>query len=402
MAVNGSDVWLLEYGNTVTGGPSLWRSTNNGSSGTFTKQYTWTNGKHGHSVIICDGVPLVVIGDHGFTDAGTWIGNAAGTAFTRKHQTYPYAIRMIDTVIDDCRCLVGENDTTLGAGPLLSIESYGAAAIPTTLRPWTVTGSTATIRGTMRQLTQLPNSGGWIYVVTGEGGAVGPVDAIIQMDRRFGRPIVLETFAASGGILQNELFCEGVIESSGAVWFGTYRIVPETYLTAGFSVGQGSGYTTPDLAVGGDLTGSLSNALIGAGKVDATRLADGSVTSAKLSATLVSARQGFGSLSNLGGDAVSGLAAGDRVSIGTASALPSAQPSAVIAWANGVSFRRRTTPTVDPTGVGCPYAALLTHPRIRRHHRLHRPGGRRPAERLRAGCPGGRADAAHVLCRVLP
>jgi len=336
LAVSGANVWLLEYGGTVTGGPSLWRSTANGDSGSFTKQFTWTTGKHGHSVIIADGVPLVVIGDSGFVQTGTWMGNAAGTAFTRKHQPFPYAIRIIDTVIDGQRCLVGENDTTMGAGPLLTIESLGAAAIPTTYRPWMVTNTTPTIRGTMRQLTELPSQAGWIYLLTGEGGSVGPLDAIVQTDRRFGRPVVLETFASSGGIFENEVLTEGVVESSGAVWLGTYRVIPETY-TAGLSnVTLGGGYVVPDAEVGGDLTGSVSNALIGAGRVDATRIADGAVTLAKLASTLNAALLRFGTLSGLGNN-VDTSGGGDRLALGTATALPTAVASGVIAWANGVA-----------------------------------------------------------------
>lgn len=338
LAVNGSTVFLLEYGNTVTGGPSLFRSTSNGDSGSWTKQFTWTQGKHGHSVMIVDGVPLVVIGDAGFRDTGTWIGNAAGTSWSRKHSWYPYAIRLLDTEINGARCLVGENDTTLHSGPLLSFEATAGSPIPTSpTRSWIISHSTPGIRGTMRQLTQLPNGQGFLYVLTGEGGAVGPIDAIVQCDSRLQRPVVLETFPASGAgaLLQNELLCDAVVESTGRVWLGTYRITPETYTLPVFDF-EGSGYAIVDMEVSGDLTGTLSNALIGNGRVDTPRLADGAVTTAKLSATLGADSQRFGNV-RTGTDIVTSITGADRLGIGIAGALPNAQAAAVVAWANGVA-----------------------------------------------------------------
>lgn len=226
VAVNEPYVYVVEYGATITGGPSLFVSSDNG--GTWSKAYTWANGKHAHAVKVIGGVPWVMIGDGGHSDLGLWSATtAAGTTFGRRSiygedaggNTF-YGINFFEMTLSSTTVIVAESDTRHGHGPYLfpgNTSDVTSALVP-------LCSVYAPYLGTMRQLT-LTSEGNLMWVQTGESGSVGPTDSVWIAKPPFTEPILLEqvaldTFGTMGD----------PVESGDYVWFGTHRIRKEVFV----------------------------------------------------------------------------------------------------------------------------------------------------------------------------
>jgi hypothetical protein len=233
VAFSGTNVYLLEYGvgALVTGGPSVYVSTDSGA--TWAKPKTWANAKHGHAVKVIGGVPWVMLGDGGtaFTDLGLW--NATSTAGTTWNQRSLYShaaggntlygINFFPANVGGQPMILAEYDGNYNHGPIVfpsQATNVTRALLPTFTMPHAYAG-------TMRQMT-LTSEGNLMWVHTGEGGAVSATDSIvIAKGPHFTQPVVLETIANTG----NPLGTLGdPIENGQYIWFGHHRVRKEKFL----------------------------------------------------------------------------------------------------------------------------------------------------------------------------
>ncbi len=226
LAVSEPYCYLVEYGDVVTGGPSIYTSDDDGA--TWAKSYTWANGKHAHAVKVIDGTPWVMIGDGGYSDLGLWSATTtAATTFGRRSiygedagGNTLYGINFFDMAISSASVIVSESDTRHGHGPYVfpgNTSSVTSALVP-------LCHVYAPYLGTMRQLT-LTSEGNLMWVQTGESGAVGPTDSVWIAKPPFTQPILLEqvaldTFGTMGD----------PVECGDYVWFGTHRIRKEVFV----------------------------------------------------------------------------------------------------------------------------------------------------------------------------
>lgn len=227
LAVAGANVYLLEYGSTVTGGPSLYYSANTGT--TWTKVKTWANAKHGHALHVVGGVPLVMLGDSGasFTDIGLWRATtAAATAWSRISQygessggNTLYGINFQPVTVNGKSMLAIEYDGALNLGPLLFPDSGATAQVWPLLATFELPPA---YYGTMRCLT-LTSEGNLMWVQTAENGTFGPNDTVWISEPPFTDPVLLDTFATS------TMFLGDPIEDGDYVWFGHYRCHKEQF-----------------------------------------------------------------------------------------------------------------------------------------------------------------------------
>jgi hypothetical protein len=230
-------VWLLEYGTTVTGGPSLYYSPDAGA--TWTKPKTWGSAgtgtaKHGHAVHAIGGLPVVMLGDASTTGGPSWtdIGlhrcaNAAGTGTWTQISIYGeakggntlYGINFQPITVDGKAMLAVEYDGALNLGPLLFPDSGATAQQWPLLRTFQLP---AAYFGTMRCLT-LTSEGNLMWVQTTENGAFGPSDTVWISAPPFTNAVLLDSFASS------TMFLGEPIEDGDYVWFGWYRCRKEKF-----------------------------------------------------------------------------------------------------------------------------------------------------------------------------
>jgi hypothetical protein len=229
LAVSGANVWLLEYGTTVTGGPSLYYSSDTGVN--WSKPKTWANAKHGHAVHAVGGVPLVMLGDAGatFTDLGLWrCTNAAGTGTWTQISAYGeakggntlYGINFQPITVQGKAMLAVEYDGALGLGPLLFPDSGSTSTIWPMLQTFRLPPA---YYGTMRCLT-LTSEGNLMWVQTAENGAFGPTDTVWISAAPFTTAVLLDSFATSS------MFLGDPIEDGDYVWLGYYRCHKEKFV----------------------------------------------------------------------------------------------------------------------------------------------------------------------------
>lgn len=234
-AINGNNGYLIEYGDTITGGPSFYQNSNiyttSAGGGLWSKRKTWANARHGHSVKVFGGVPWVLLGDAGATnvDVGLWRATLATAAVWNQASLYGealggttlYGVSMLGVTLAGHPIILMESDTRRGLGPLAfnsqALTSY-LAIVPTCEIPFPY-------KGTMRQMT-LTAEGNLMWVTTGENGAVGPFDSIWMAPPPFTNPILLEAIPSA-----NTLGTLGdPVESGPYVYFGAYRITKPTLL----------------------------------------------------------------------------------------------------------------------------------------------------------------------------
>lgn len=227
VAVSGANVYLLEYSTaTITGGPSLFYSSDSGAN--WSKPKTWTNGKHGHAVQVIGGVPWVMIGDSTFTDLGLYNATTAAATTWNRRSLYGeandgntlYGINFHPMTVQGQSVIVSEYDGNHNGGPLVFCTqsiSKTKALLPTCTLP-------AAYAGTMRGLTET-SEGNLMWVQTGENAAVGPLDSIWIARPPFTAPVLLESFTSA-----NTLGTIGdPVEDGDYVWFGTYRCRKELF-----------------------------------------------------------------------------------------------------------------------------------------------------------------------------
>jgi hypothetical protein len=231
-AINGNEGYILEYGGTVTGGPSLYYSANvnvaTPSSILWTKRNTWANAKHGHGVAVVGGVPWAMFGDAGFSDLGLWRATASNAGTWNKLSLYGeaeggntlYGINIIPVTIDGQPVVITDNDTKTGAS-VLGYNTQGNIRLPFV----PLLRVPMPYHGTVRSLS-LTSEGNLMWVQTGEAGAVGALDSIWISKAPFTEPVLLESFPSN-----NTLSTLGMkVESGNYIFFGTYRITKEKFI----------------------------------------------------------------------------------------------------------------------------------------------------------------------------
>lgn len=224
-------VWLLEYGTTVTGGPSIYYSPDAGA--TWTKPKTWANAKHGHSVYAINGGPVVMLGDAGFTDLGLWRATAAnGTGTWNRISKYgeaaggntQYGIGAVAGTFNGNAVLFYEYDGDENFGPLVFPGGASTAQI------WSMRPTYPIPQryfGTMRTLTQTP-AGDLMWVQTTENGAFGTHDDTIWISKADEHTAPVLCGSISGGPSSRQ-YGRAVSEGNGYVWFGNKRCHVEEF-----------------------------------------------------------------------------------------------------------------------------------------------------------------------------
>jgi hypothetical protein len=229
-------LYLLEYGNVqVTGGPSLYESSDFGA--TWTKRKTWTNARHGHAVKVLAGVPWVSLGDIGasWSDVGIWCATSAlATSWSRRTIFGDSSSGNYLDVINFFPMNVGDDSSDPTAYPMLMCESDGRQGHgPIVFPSQSPTASMALFPtcklplptvGTMRQLT-LTSEGNLMWVSTGEGGAVGPVDSVWISAPPFSEAFLLEKVP-----LGTFSTLPDPVECGPYIFFGRYRITKESFV----------------------------------------------------------------------------------------------------------------------------------------------------------------------------
>lgn len=239
-ATDGTNGYLIEYGATITGGPSFYQCANvnviDVAFALFSKRKTWSGGKHGHAVEVIGGVPWAAIGDGGaagtYADIGLWTATAAnGATWNRRslygeisNGNYNYPIDFLAMTIGGASVVVGEYDGYGPSGPLV-FDSQD----PTVTRPLRqLCALPYPYTGSMRSLT-LTNAGHLMWVTTGEGGAIGTYDTVWIAKAPFVNPIMLESIASTSAVFGT--LGKGFTSGSGAseyAFFGSQQVrVPQ-------------------------------------------------------------------------------------------------------------------------------------------------------------------------------
>jgi hypothetical protein len=190
----GAKVMLLEYGTTVTGGPSAYYSSDSGA--TWTKVKTFTDAKHAHAVKFINGLFWATFGDAGFAGLGLYSCDpAAPTVWTRRSiygegsgGNTLYGIGMFPLTYNGRTVIVIESDSATNVGPLIfpsTATSGQRAMLPTvTLPPFS--------SGTMRQLTLDTATGNLFWFQSSESSQLNTVDAIWMMPPPYTAAVLLE------------------------------------------------------------------------------------------------------------------------------------------------------------------------------------------------------------------
>lgn len=235
VAQNGASwhVHALEYSIAagVTGGPSYYYSPDAGA--TWTKPKTWANAKHGHSVYVINGAPVVMLGDAGFAELGLWRATSmTGAAWSpRISKTLAqggnelYGIGAVAGTLNGNPVLFFEPDTDEGWG-LLVFPGGATTAQIWSLRP--AYRMPSRYFGTVRSLTPTPASD-LIYVVTTEDGAFGTHDDTVWISKadEHTAPVL----CGSLGPPSSRPYGRAVSEGNGYVWFGDKRCHVEEFAT---------------------------------------------------------------------------------------------------------------------------------------------------------------------------
>lgn len=231
-ATDGTVAYVLEYGGTVTGGPSVYHCANvavaDPANILWTKRKTWANGKHGHGVRIIGGVPWVMLGDAGFTDLGLWKATAAAAGTWTKLSLYGeaeggntlYGINIHPVTIDGQPVVLTDNDTKHGHSVLV-YNTQGSLRLP--LVP--LLRVPPPYYGTVRSLT-MTTDGNLMWVQTGEAGAVAALDSVWISRAPYTEAVLLEAIPSA-----NTFGTLGApVESGPYVFFGAFRVTKEKFL----------------------------------------------------------------------------------------------------------------------------------------------------------------------------
>lgn len=200
MAVSEPTVFLLEYSAAaITGGPSLYVSSNSGTS--FDKAVTFGASKHGHAIKIIDGKPWATLGDRSaaYADIGLWTGtntNGAG-AWNRRSLialgdggNSHVGINFMPITIDGHTGIVLEKDTASREGPLyFPVATAGASQFA--LRP--LFDVPPPYNGTQFGMIVTDDTLYWLQ--SSEGGALGSLDSLWCSKSPYTRGNLLESFA---------------------------------------------------------------------------------------------------------------------------------------------------------------------------------------------------------------
>lgn len=181
LAVNGVHCYAVTYGTTVgDGGPCIYYSNDSGES--WNKVFTWAQAKHAHAVRVINNVPLVMLGDGGFADAGLWRAPAPGaTNFVKINQDQYssggnpfYGIDFMQGPPEMNNFLVTESDNPHNLGPLW-LPSDGTTAV---VKPF-IPSFRLSLEdyGTNRCLI-FASDGNMYFINTGEFGNLGPRDSL--------------------------------------------------------------------------------------------------------------------------------------------------------------------------------------------------------------------------------
>lgn len=225
----GQVAYILEYGATVTGGPSIYQTANVfATSMLWSKRHTWANGKHGHGITRIGSTVFAMIGDAGFEDLGLWRTGPAGTPWSRSSiygeisgGNSLYGVNIHPATVGGAPVILTDNDTKQHASILMFADQstkslpllrYITAPIPYGL-------------GTVRQVTVTSEGNVW-WVQTGENGAVGPYDSIwmCRLDRP-DAPVMLESRPSDNGFGT----LGPPVESGDYIFIGSSRVRKEKF-----------------------------------------------------------------------------------------------------------------------------------------------------------------------------
>ena len=234
VVIDASDkIYVLEYGGTITGGPSFYyangASTTNAASFLWGKSKTWTNGKHGHALMIDATTSSIwaTIGDAGFSDLGLWrapLVDVAAWVKVSSPSTYPggndfYGINMRKITRSGVDMILIESDLLIGHGLLLHQRTSNLAAPLIALAPLA-----APYFGTVRGIHVRTN--GHIYFLsTGEGGAVGQYDSFWVW--RFGDPAPIRVYTVAATPGTSTIL--NTVETSSHIFIGRYRLTKAVF-----------------------------------------------------------------------------------------------------------------------------------------------------------------------------
>jgi hypothetical protein len=230
LAGSPNQLYLVDYGaGTITGGPQLYYSSDNGASWVSRKQ--WANAKHAHAIKIINGVPWVMLGDSGnnLADVGLWKASTAAATLwaqvTGYGADYSNIVGINFFTITPAGAIapfiIAESDGPFNHGPLVYPGTSGA------IRPmFPISSLPLQYAGTMRSLV-ITSEGNIMWVHTGEAGGIGPMDSFWVAAPPFNQPILLEAIDNTGSPLGT--LGDGV-EDGAYVWFGKTRITKPTLI----------------------------------------------------------------------------------------------------------------------------------------------------------------------------
>ena len=220
-------IYLLEYGGTITGGPSLYCSGSHG--GSWTKAKTFTDAKHGHAIRFISDKPTVMLGDGLFNGIGLYRSTTLeGTGPWARISQYGgaedgntlYGINFFPITVAGKQMIVSEYDGALNYGPIFyphhGSDNQKWPLLPAFQLP-------PQYFGTMRSLTLTPD-GNLMWVHTAENGLFGPNETVWISKPPFTAAVLLDSFP-SGTMFLGEPVIDG-----DHVWFGYYRCRAEKFL----------------------------------------------------------------------------------------------------------------------------------------------------------------------------
>lgn len=195
----------------------------------------WELARHAHACRYINGILWANLGDYPFpvdyygeppiTHVGLWAAtSSASTSFTQVMG--PINIHQGDGI--------NFLPVTVGGQPMIAMEtdSLGGNGVmifpsqdPTTRRVQVPSLRTQLPVITTGRCLAVTAQGNLIWYATGEGGGVGPVDAIMMAAPPFDSPVVLEQLAP--GTATDPL---NAVVSNGYVWMGNLRIAPDRFL----------------------------------------------------------------------------------------------------------------------------------------------------------------------------
>lgn len=220
LAVNGVNCYIVEYGTTVTGGPSVYYSNDTGEN--WAKVFTFANAKHAHAVRVYNGVPLVMLGDGGFADAGLWRAPAAGaTNFVRINQAdYSaggnpyYGIDFMQAVVGTQTHIATESDNPHNFGPMW----FPASGNDATIKPFLPSFRLSLEDYGTNRCLHFASDTNMYFINTGENSNLGFVDSLHVSQFPYNDSVRLHSWPSVSTAYQD------TIEVGDYLHMGPYRI----------------------------------------------------------------------------------------------------------------------------------------------------------------------------------